>query len=450
MNSYSRFIFDTYVFDATAGKILLHYNLDDDVSFTETITLPEMDFNIQSSEALDRALFALHLIGGISYYKTCLPKTIDVRSGSLTKDEAMFWNDVYENGLGEFFFKNDIDFHGLINFPSDAAPKPEGNMVRQAHHDKLKVLVPIGGGKDSIVTTELLKAAGKNVTLLRIGGHPLIDSTATIAGLPTITVKRALAPALFKLNEAGALNGHVPITAYVSILSVIVAILHGDDAVVMSNERSANFGNVEFKGKEINHQWSKSLEFERALQKYLEESIGTNVAYVSLLRPWSELKIIEQFTKYPQYFSTFTSCNKNWKIQQPATSNQQPQYLWCGKCPKCAFTFLLLSAFLPKATVLTIFGKNLFDDEALLPLYRELLGLEGYKPFECVGTPEESQAAFFLAHEKGEWESTKAMTMFLAGSASSMQDPKQLIADAMSSSKDHAIPSEFSKILPSS
>ena len=463
MKSHERFIFDSYTFDPKTGYIELHYSLDDEVKFVETIQLPLHTKDTQRRVAnLDRALFALHLIGGISYYKTCLPKTMEIRSGTLTSDEARFWNDVYKNGLGEFFFKNNIDFIGLINFP--AGKKNSQNVTRnqepgtplcpshvrdstgQARNQK-RLLVPIGGGKDSIVTAELLKEAGHDVTLLRMNAHPLIDEVAHIAELPLLTVDRHLSPDLFKLNAEGALNGHVPITAYLSFLAVIVAMLEGFDAVVMSNEQSASEGNVEFRGMQINHQWSKSLAFERSFQQYLRDTVGTDVQYFSLLRPWSELRIVQEFSKHPQYFHSFTSCNANWKIRKSERGTvmnpSDASGSWYGACPKCAFAFLLLSAFLPKEELLSIFGKNLFEDASLLPLYRELTGLQGFKPFECVGTPDESKTAFLLAHRRGDLENTDAMQMFLNEAAPSINNHEGLLAKVFAPSPEHAIPQTF-------
>lgn len=46
--------------------------------------------------------------------------------------------------------------------------------------------------------------------------------------------------------------------------------------------------------------------------------------------------------------------------------------------------------------MIKMFGGNLADREDLLPLFEELLGLKNFKPFECVGTPEESRAALEL------------------------------------------------------
>lgn len=442
MKQYQTFICQSVGFDEQARTIELRYSLDDELSFVETLTLPDdISFAIQDRPALERALFALHLIGGMSYYKTCLPPQIDVRSGSLTADQAAFWDTVYTQGLGEFFYQNNIDFRGLINFPAATKEEPD---VQPADGRRMHALTPVGGGKDSIVSIELIKQACIPQTLLRVGGHPLIDAVAKTADVPALTIKRALSPALFELNEQGALNGHVPITAYLSVLSVVLAELYGYSHVIFSNERSASEGNITMHGMEINHQWSKSLEFETAFRSYLTRFVTNNVEYISLLRPLSELHILQLFTRYPQYFPLFTSCNANWRIVK-----ERPTERWCGHCPKCAFSFALLAAFLPAERVLEIFsGKNLFNDEALLPLYRELLGIEGIKPFECVGTPEETWAALMLASDREGWESTPVMEMFAREGTGLFPHADTIVESLLKPSEDHHLSEPFSSLLP--
>ncbi len=466
MKTYSSFIFSKHTWNHHAGKISLRYSLDGSIDFEETILLPEpvSDERLKKYEwEIERCLNALHLIGGISYYKTCLPKNIEIPYLNLTKADAQFWNSVYENGLGEFFFKNNIDFRSLLHFPSKETKEEHPNMMRKRlpPNAMKRVLVPIGGGKDSIVTIELLKKIGAQVTLLRMGSHPLIDELAHLSGLPMITVKRSISGNLFDLNAEGALNGHVPITAYLSILSVLMAQLYDFDAVVMSNERSANEGNVKFKGMDINHQWSKSIVFERALRRYLTDSVGTNIEYFSLLRPLSELKIAEIFTAYPQYFEHVTSCNRNWKIlaksaaltQTPNPSpkkeeQQEASNKWCNGCPKCAFVFACMAAFLPKAELAKMFGAILFSHDWLMQLYRELLGTLNIKPFECVGTSDETKAAFLLAMQKKELNDTPVMKMFIKEVLPTIKDPETLIASVMKPSEQHCIPKVLLGLIP--
>ncbi|HAI98335.1 TPA: hypothetical protein DCL30_02185 [Candidatus Peribacteria bacterium] len=441
MKEFQTFNFDSFAFEEQEGRIELRYSLDNSLLFTETLSLPlAIEYQRVPFDLLKRALFALHLIGGVSYYKTCCPKSIAVLSGGLTPTQAAFWNTVYSRGLSEFFYVNKIDPTSLIRFPVSLAPSPLVHFDRPKPGGK--VLVPIGGGKDSLVTIELLRKAGFDVTLLRMNSHPLIDAMIHATGLPCITVERKLSPALFDLNAQGALNGHVPITAYLSCLSTVIAILYGFDTIVMSNEASANEGNVKKGSLSVNHQWSKSIEFERIFSAYIADAITEDLQYFSLLRPLSELKIAQIFAQLPQYFPLATSCNTNWK-QVPKSGSER----WCGECAKCAFAFTLLSAFLPKDALMTIFGKNLFEDSSLVILYRQLLGLEGLKPFECVGTPQEVRAAFVLAHERGELEGTPVMKLFMTEVLAKIPDPKALVAQTLLPSQDHALPSAFQSAL---
>ena len=402
MQSYSSFIFDSFDFDSKRKEIALRYCLDDDLAFTETLHLPK-DWECDE-ENRENALHALHLAGGVSYYKTCLPKNIEVRTSPLTKDQAQFWNTVYENGLGEFFYRNEVDFRGLIQFPAGARTSPDIH----ASAPSSRTLVPIGGGKDSVVTIETLQERGEDITLLRMGSHPLIDAMVESMDLPCITVERTLDPMLFTLNKQGALNGHIPITAYLSCLSVLLCKLYGFSKVAMSNEKSANVGNTEYLGKEINHQWSKSDEFETMFQAYVRDYIDPGLTYESTLRSMTELRIVKEFSTYPQYFPLFSSCNKNWKI---ARENDRER--WCSQCPKCAFAFTLFAAYNDRETVLSTFGSNIFENADMIPLFRELLGLEGFKPFECVGTAEETNEAFSMIKERGEFDDTPIMKLYV-------------------------------------
>jgi len=397
MKQYETFIFDSYDFDPKTGEIRLRYSLDDEISFTEIIEVPRGNMN---KDNLENTLFALHLAAGTSYFKTCCPKNIEVRSGTLNASQAQFWNSVYENGLGEFFYENKVDFRDLMHFPEiDIAPTPISKPSSG------RVLVPIGGGKDSAVTVEMLKAAGRDITLLRMGAHPLIDHMTSVMNLHCITVKRKLPRKLFEMNEQGAMNGHIPITAFLSCLSVFIAEMFNFDEIAMSNESSANEGNVEYLGKMINHQWSKSEEFETAFANYIHTSINPHLKYSSLLRNMTELEIAGEFAKHPQYFDCTTSCNTNWKISGDPCGER-----WCGTCPKCTFVFALMAAHMKKDAVVSMFGKNIFENPDTIPLYKQLLGKEGFKPFECVGTPQETMQAFEMIKKRGEFDNTPVIT----------------------------------------
>jgi len=209
-------------------------------------------------------------------------------------------------------------------------------------------------------------------------------------------------PLLFKMNTEGYYNGHVPISGIIAFSLMVVSYLYEYKYIVMSNEKSANEGNTEIDGMIINHQRSKSLDFEKAFDNYVNNYISPDVKYFSLLRGMYEVRIAQEFSKYPQYFSTFSSCNRNFHIL-PANnleSRIQNSKLWCCKCPKCAFVYTILRPRISDEQTLQIFGKELYADASLEPLFKELLGISGIKPFECVGTNEEMILAMRKAHQQ--------------------------------------------------
>ncbi|MDP7454602.1 MAG: hypothetical protein QF809_03650 [Candidatus Peribacteraceae bacterium] len=437
MDQYSKFVFDSFAFDQDEAYLEFRYSLDGEIPFLESLSLPGgMEFQQTPLALIDRSLFALHMIAGTSYYKSYCPKQMEIRSGLITNKHADFWNKVYENGLMEFFYKNKLNPEGVINFPTTT----ENDYLEPLERPFTpgKVLVPIGGGKDSIVTIEILRKAGFDITLMRLGSHPLIDALVEELNLPCLTVDRSLSEKLFELNNLGAMNGHVPITAYISFLNVFMALIYGFESIVMSNERSADEGNLQQWGRNVNHQWSKSWQCEQLLSAYIEHFITPDIKYFSLLRHLSELGIVRYFSKLPQYFSKVTSCNKNWKILQERSESR-----WCCECSKCASTFALFAAYIPKDQMVEMFGQNIFEDHTQGILYRQILGLAGNKPFECVGTIDEMRAAFMLAHERGDFDDTPVMQMFLKEVLPQIKDPDKLKKKEISPASEHGIPEEF-------
>jgi hypothetical protein len=399
-----------------------------DYEFTEEIKLPDIEFEKLPGELLDKILDSLLLVLGISYWKTYCPENIKLRT-VLTPKQAGFWNKVYKKGLGEFFYKNKIDFRKFdlfqANIDEKSNPEVSGSLDR--------TLLAVGGGKDSIVSAELLRNACKDFTAFTLGKHPIQDKIIELFGVGKFVVERRIDPKLIELNkEKGVYNGHIPISAIYHFVGLLLSALYGFRYVVFSNEASANYGNVEYLGEEINHQWSKSGEFEQMFQDYVKNYIAKDIAVFSILRGMSEIKVVQKFCKFPKYFQLFSSCNSNFKI-----NSQSSKSLWCGKCSKCLFIFATLAAFLPANEIMLIFGKNLFDNPELLDGFKVLLGLKDHKPFDCVGTPDETRLAFLLAHERGELEDTVAMKMYLdqfSGDLAKIKGSEKLLLDSESKS----------------
>lgn len=368
------------------------------VEFTEVVELPAPLDHV-AAEPRDRVLRLLSLAASLSYFKAFAPARLSVPDG-LTAPERHFAAELTANGLGEFAYVNDLPevFDTEITGPEIAGPGlgTPTDAVRPARPAPRRILVPVGGGKDSIVSIEALKRAGYDVGLFSVNSYRPIEDTAEVAGLPLQTARRRLDPALFDLNAAGAPNGHVPVTAVNSLIAILAAMALDYDTVAFSNEASSTYGNLHWHGRTINHQWSKGADFERLLRASLPAGVPD---YVSLLRPLTELRIARRFAEHRDYHPVFTSCNRAFKLEESRRTS------WCGDCPKCRFVFLCLGPFLPRAELLAIFGgRDLLADDSQREGFLELLGVDGLvKPFECVGEPDECRVALALLREHDDW-----------------------------------------------
>lgn len=396
---FDRFVFTHRGIDALGIRLGFRLERAADgsrVDLEETVALPPSLRRLWTTNdpALARALRGVHLAAGTSYWKTCLPETIEVEDESLSDDDVVFWNELYTKGLAEFFYRNGIDPEGRVRFRNGWKPVRTRAPRSGPFHRSLLLW---GGGKDSVVAHEALAASGERHALLTIGREDWrwIGASAKVAGAPHHLLARRLDPALGEMNAGGALNGHVPVSAFLAFASHFVALLCGYSAVLAANESSASEGNTRWHGVDVNHQWSKSLEFERLFQAWQRRNVEDGPTYGSLLRPLSELAIVRAFTGHPTYFASVTSCNRNFTQSGPAARR------WCLACPKCVFTATMARPWLDDSAYRSLFGGDPLADPANAPLVEELLGLAGVKPFECVGTPEETALALALARRRG-------------------------------------------------
>ena len=445
------FVFSSYSSDFNRGEFGFSYQIrfsdNQTLDLTEKLRLPLSGLSQQKIPLplLNSLLQSLHLMLGINYWKTYSPAKIVIKSVALTQKQAQFWNTVYRKGLGEFFYRNNLDFRQLVQFPfSQSSASQPISFPRQD-----RALVGIGGGKDSIVVAELLKKENYPLTAFIVETqkkHQLSRDVVYAMQIGSIQVQRVLDPHLFEINkQPGAYNGHIPISAIIAHIGLLAAVLYDYRFVIVGNEKSSNLGNLPWKGETINHQWSKSMEFERLFQAYTAQYITPDVTYFSLLRPWYDLKITQKFSQDEKYFSTFSSCNQNFKITKP--SPIKPGSLWCGKCAKCAFMFVALAAFIPKKQVEDIFQANLLTDKKLRPIYQELLGVRGNKPFDCIGTPEETIVAFSEIAKKGEYAGSAIMDMVVREILSKAEDIEKRKMGIMGRYEDELIPEKFRALL---
>ncbi len=445
------FNYDSYQAELTPTglELTFFFSLPPEITFRPKLIIhgvTSTQWQTLTSELKEAWLFQLGLAELPSYWKATASPEIVIKSGILNQAQQNWWQKLLLKGMGEYFYQNQIDFTqpDFINWRLESSKvettrvgtrKPTLSEIKKTasaaqelaqYHSldetKAKYLLPLGGGKDSAAAGCFFKATELPFATLLMNPTPAMQAVnQLLEPNETITISRQIDPQLLKLNQAGYLNGHVPFSALLAFISRFSAHLFGYQSVVIANERSSNQGNVQYLGQEINHQYSKSFEFEQDFTQYLSQHHLTNhniptvqaepttqselttqsdqpgteaklPSYFSLLRPLYELQISRLLTHCPLFSELapiFRSCNRG-----------QKENKWCGECPKCLFTFISLAPFAGLERTREIFGKNLLTDKALIPLAQELVGLGATKPFECVGTYRESRAAFYLCRTK--------------------------------------------------
>lgn len=434
---YPEFIYQAYHYDLTEEGLKVWFDFRmGDVAFRpealiERKCLDEsllecLSADASNTQAIDRMVFDIGMIELISYWKCACPPAVIVLCGSLTADQISFWKKLYWNGLGEFFYTNGIaetldaflhleslplqnepiegennnfNFQFSIFLPASQALSTAESKNNPAKNSPNSYLVPIGGGKDSVVTLELLRRAGKTIRPLIMNPRGATRECARVAGFPieeVLVIRRKIDPTLLDLNAKGFLNGHTPFSAMLAFYSRLASALSGIPNVALSNENSASESTV--KGSYVNHQYSKSLEFEDDFRNYCADASATNTLthshinafnYFSFLRPLSELQIAMLFSRFTAYHDVFRSCNVGSK-----------EDIWCGHCAKCLFAYIILSPFIEPARLNQIFGKSMLDDLTLQHEFKQLIGQAETKPFECVGTIAEVRQALAMTLQR--------------------------------------------------
>ncbi len=390
---HKKFIYRSYEFSKESENSILRFHFSiDEYNFYPQWTFPFDIPENSNRELVDEIAFSLGMAELVSYWKCACCPEVEVHCGYLSEWQKNWWKKLYFNGLGEFFYRNEItpDFEDFMHISAvgtqttgSSSKKPMGANV---------ILVPIGGGKDSVVSVELLKSINADIFPYIINPRGATLGCVEAAGIPTekiVGVRRTIDKTLLELNKLGYLNGHTPFSAVVAFSAELFAAIKGLRYIALSNESSANEAYVD--GTDINHQYSKSTEFERDFRAYCEHIFGSiskdnYPEYFSLLRPWSEWQIAREFVKHPQYFSVFQSCNLGSKTD-----------VWCGECAKCLYVYILLSAFLDDEVLVKIFGCNMLEKVHLSDMFDGLV-LDGEdKPFECVGTRDEIRLSLEMA-----------------------------------------------------
>ncbi len=400
--SYPEFIYKNYSYARKGNnlELLFYFLIKPDLEFNTKINIKNINqkrFNNIDLKVLENLIFHLGLIEMLNYWKlTCSPK-IKINKGGIKSDGLNLLKKIIERGMGQYFYENKINFlkDGFLKLEI----KREKNEFKKPSEEKLnpkKYLVPVGGGKDSAVVIEILKNKGAIIGGFSLNEQKPQKDIAKIAGLrENISIKREIDSKIFAMNKRGFLNGHVPFSAFLSFLGLIVAYLFDYKNIAFAWEKSSSDPNLKYKNRWINHQWSKSLEFENLFKNYCKKNLLKNINFFSPLRDNSELEISKIFSEMKKYHFCFISCNNAYKLRGKKIK-------WCGQCPKCLSVFLTLAPFLEEKKLIKIFGRNLFEEKKLLDTLLKMAGRKDFKPFECIGTPNEIAKAARLSIKKYE------------------------------------------------
>jgi len=394
-NKYQNFYYNgfDFVVKNTEIQAKFHFAIENEYFFEPVVTFQTGNFSALGYEKdIEILLFHVGLVELISYWKAACPPIVHIKPFVLTEDQIQWWKKLWFNGLGELFWLNSIETssNDFMNVVCDGEAQFEKIQYKQTHQHG--VIVPVGGGKDSAVSLEFFKYLNIEQFPMLVNPRAAMTETVDAAGISKpncFVTSRSIDPQLLSLNNEGFLNGHTPFSSLLAFQSLVYSLVSGIKDIALSNESSANEATVP--GTNINHQYSKSLEFESDFRNYVHSNLSKSFNYYSVLRPLSELQIAYAFQTYKHHLSVFKSCNVGSK-----------QNIWCGKCPKCLFTAIMLLPFIGLDRIEQIFGYQIFNNEQLTPIFDQLIGKHQVKPFECVGTPHEIQMAlnFFILHTK--------------------------------------------------
>ena len=423
----SRFVFTDRRFDPNSGEILLGYALDN-TPLVERFFLPAgLTPSPSAKRAIDEALRLLHWIAGVSYWKTHCPPMWVFQGPQPTQHQATALNTIYQKGLAEFAWHHQLNLADRIACPSEPESSALGMDYRAPSVGLGEgVLLPLGGGKDSLVAWHQLSSVMPKEQLMsvQVGTAPLIQSLGEWMVSEGLVhrhwvIRREIDPQLAEMNARGAMNGHVPITAINSAVLALFALVLDVQWVAFANERSADEATlIDESGQAVNHQFSKSFEFEALFDDWIHRYVASDLSVFSVLRTQRELAIVKDFCLLDQFHDRFSSCNRNFHIDPSARG----QTMWCGQCPKCHFVFLAMAVFLPPERLVAIFGSDLLDQQDCIAGFEALLALDGVKPFECVGEAVEARAAMLALSHSAQWRD-HAVVQHLAPRLSGLDVP---------------------------
>lgn len=426
---YPKFIYDKYEIDEDDEKFTFtfYFIVPGLTTYTPVIKIYKEGKTNIDYDLLNYLVFHIGLIELISYFKCTCSKEVEIKAGYIDIEQIKWFKKLYYYGLGEFMYLNQIDcsLDELMNITCTNTNK----YIKKVNYQGQGNMIAIGGGKDSVVSLNLLNGLDNTCFMIN-PKEPGIECVKEAGYDHYLKIERTLDKNMLELNKKGFLNGHTPFSSLVAFVSYTAAYITGKKYIVLSNEGSANEPTV--LGTKINHQYSKTYEFENDFNTYTNKYFNIDIKYFSLLRCLSEFQIGMLFAEYKNYHKIFKSCN---------VGSKSIPWKWCCNCPKCLFVYIILSPFIPKEEMITIFGEDMYENKELLNIFIELIGYSSKKPFECVGTYSEVRYAISLVIKDNE-ELPYLLKYYKE------HYPLELDVDLRNQyNKEHNIPEQFEKIV---
>ncbi|MDH3678593.1 MAG: hypothetical protein OEV40_01460 [Acidimicrobiia bacterium] len=311
------------------------------------------------------------------------------------------WETIFRNVWGVWRYENDLpDFR--LERPGGTTGSGAVAPVSVTTGD-VATLMLCGGGKDSLVSMRLLERGGVDYDAFVYSHstygrgqhqHDLIDGLLEHCRHQRLhrgwVIDDAVDSPAARLHPERGIARIIAAETVSSYWTALpVALQHGFTNVALGVTKSTDEHNLtwERNGEKINYLWGMSSLAEEMLHGYVRDHLVSNVAIFHVLRPIHDINV-------------FTLLNQSLDAV-PATHSCAQVKPWCCRCAKCLYVWMSYVAWLPQSVVAETFSVNLFDLPENRTILRKMLGLESYKPADCVGTVSEARLAFLLCRRKG-------------------------------------------------
>jgi len=260
-----------------------------------------------------------------------------------------FWDNMITNVVGEALIRWDAPASILRDIKFEfQGTAPDYEVPLDCTFIDNSCLVPIGGGKDSIVTYELAKKIYKETftTSVQAPGHNWDEIAPMIKKLKCIEM-------FDSYENMPLLSSFQPITSgnaifNYSMIALLVAREFRTSEIIFGNDKSVN-NEYEWQGIFINHMFDKTPEYRDRLNKFVSENIVEGYNFSSLIENMTGTEVAKELSKYPEYYEHLCSCNHA-NIKRYGYNGQ------CGSCLKCMYTYLCICNAGDKKYANEIFG----------------------------------------------------------------------------------------------